>query len=146
MFFHGINVEYVENEFPVLAPRRSISQKKDAIQIQDRRHLLERFGLEPVHLLESEPGIYPVWRCVKECFRFGDVVFAFPTLPLPFWQLSRHEIGVPVLDLRHCAWLVVSAARAGQRIRRLFPGKRIFIARRIKRSKFPLCFAKNPAN
>lgn len=68
----------------------------------DRLHLLQQFGLEPVHLLESDES-YPDERCIRECLAFGDTVFAFEQLSLPMWQLSRHEVGVEVLDLRTCS-------------------------------------------
>lgn len=101
MFYHGINWEYVLQEYPILSPRRGVSRKRGD-QLKDRQHLLERFGLEPIHLLE-ESDDFPVQRCVRECLAFGDTVFAFAELPQPMWQLSRHEVGVEVLDLRCCS-------------------------------------------
>jgi len=100
MFFHGIKWEYVKVEYPLLSPRRTVSRKRLA-QAMDRLHLLKQFGLEPIHLLESDEH-YSEEECVKACLAFGDTVFAFARLPLPFWQLSRHEVGVEVLDLRTC--------------------------------------------
>ncbi|MGG1249750.1 hypothetical protein ABE205_18255 [Brevibacillus agri] len=101
MFYHGIKWEYVTREFPLLSPRR-IAGKHGKEQCMDRLHLLQQFGLEPVHLLESDES-YPDERCIRECLAFGDTVFAFEQLSLPMWQLSRHEVGVEVLDLRTCS-------------------------------------------
>jgi hypothetical protein len=103
MFYHGINWEHVRNVYPILSPRRGVSRKRGT-QLADRCHLLEQFGLEPVHLLEASEEYSPL-RCIRECFAFGDTVFAFDRLPQPLWQLSRHEVGVEVLDLRTCRHL-----------------------------------------
>ena len=100
MFFHGINWEYVKGEYPLLSPRRTVSRKRHA-QMMDRLHLVQQFGLEPIHLLESDED-YSDEECVHACLAFGDTVFAFARLPLPLWQLSQHEVGVEVLDLRTC--------------------------------------------
>jgi hypothetical protein len=108
MFYHGINWEYVRKEYPILSPRRGVSRKRGD-QLKDRQHLLEKFGLEPVHLLEASEQ-YPPRRCIRECLAFGDTVFAFPELPEPLWQLSRHEVGVEVLDLRNCCRIYTTRA------------------------------------
>jgi len=100
MFYHGIKWENVCREYPLLTPRRAIRSKRQE-QLLDRLHLLQQFGLEPIHLLEADET-YPPERCIQECLAFGDTVFAFARLSLPMWQLSRHEIGVEVLDLRTC--------------------------------------------
>ncbi|MBO8164506.1 MAG: hypothetical protein H0Z34_12400 [Brevibacillus sp.] len=123
MFYHGINREYVYKYFPVLSARRSVSQKNDT-QLADRRHLLELIGLEPIHLLEADAD-FPPQRCIKECLAYGDTVFAFQTLDLPFWQLSRREIGIPVLDLRRAA--AVYTRCADQSLRDLFQGVPIYM-------------------
>lgn len=102
MFYHGINREYVYEQFPILSPRRCISHK-NAEQLADRLHLIRQFGLEPLHLLEAGAD-YPEAACIQACLHFGDTVFAFPSLAAPFWQLSAHELAVPILDLRNaCA-------------------------------------------
>jgi len=118
MFFHGINWEYVIREYPVLSPRRTVSQKKQE-QLLDRIHLIQQFGIEPIHLLEAADG-YPEERCIQECLAFGDTVFAFQTLPLPMWQLSRHEVGIEVLDLRTCCRIY--SYRAVSHVEEWFPG------------------------
>jgi hypothetical protein len=66
--------------------------------MDDRRHLIEQFGFEPVHLLMSNDD-YPVEACLQACARFGHVIFGFETLPLPLWHISRHEVGLPALDM-----------------------------------------------
>jgi hypothetical protein len=119
VFFHGIKWEYVREAYPLLSPRRSVSRKRGD-QLADRLHLLQQFGLEPVHLLE-EGADYPPERCVRECFCFGDTVFAFERLEGPLWQLSRHEVGVEVLDLRTCVRIYTKRADAAAEIRELFP-------------------------
>lgn len=124
MFFHGIRCEFLEKQFPVLSSRRSLSEKTEE-QKADRKHLLDRFGIEPVHLLEADDQSYSVRRCIRECSKFGNVVLAFDTLPLPLWQLSRHEVGVPALDVRECCWLAAEGNETAVRVKRLFPRKRI---------------------
>jgi len=121
MFYHGINREYVYRDYPILSPRRHVSAKSDK-QLQDRFHLLEQFGLEPVHLLEASDA-FPEERCLQACQAFGDTIFAFSRLPDPVWQLSRHEVGVPVLDLRQCVSIFV--VEKDWRLCTLFPNKRI---------------------
>ncbi|MET3290617.1 UNVERIFIED_CONTAM: hypothetical protein ABID98_003187 [Brevibacillus sp. OAP136] len=102
MFYHGINREYAEKQFPILSPRRSLSHKTEE-QLSDRLHLIRQFGLEPLHLLEASED-YPEETCIQSCLHFGDTVFAFAALQAPYWQLSMHELAVPILDLRNaCA-------------------------------------------
>ncbi|MDA5110308.1 MULTISPECIES: hypothetical protein [Brevibacillus] len=120
MFFHGIKWEYVREAYPLLSPRRSVSRKRGD-QLADRLHLLQQFGLEPVHLLEAGPD-YPPERCVRECLSFGDTVFAFERLEGPLWQLSRHEVGVEVLDVRACVRIYTERTDTAAEIRDLFPG------------------------
>jgi len=118
MFFHGINWEYVKREYPLLSPRRTVSQKVPE-QLLDRIHLIQQFGIEPIHLLEAEER-YPEERCIQECYVFGDTVFAFERLPLPMWQLSSHEVGVEVLDLRTCSRIYTY--RSVVEVEEWFPG------------------------
>lgn len=118
MFYHGIKWEYVMREFPLLSPRRRTG-KRGKEQRMDRLHLLQQFGLEPVHLLEADES-YPDERCIRECLAFGDTVFAFERLSLPMWQLSRHEVGVEVLDLRTCS--AIYTKRHDAKVEDLFPG------------------------
>lgn len=105
MFFHGIDYEYAIKQYPILSPRMTVANKKTEEQLADRRHLIEQFGFEPVHLLESERN-YSILSCILSCLSFGDTVFAFRNIPLPIWQLSVHEVAVPCLDLRQCRWIV----------------------------------------
>ncbi|GAA4704815.1 hypothetical protein [Brevibacillus fulvus] len=118
MFYHGINREYIYQAYPVLSPRKTAGNKNPE-QLADRRHLLEQFGLEPIHLLEESPT-YPRQRCIAECLAFGDTVIAFGELPLPIWQLSQHEIGVTILDLRQAVCIYTS--QPDERLVRLFAG------------------------
>lgn len=105
MFYHGINREYIYRQFPILSPRRSVSQK-DKEQRLDRWHLIEKFGIEPIHLLESSED-YSKERCIQECLEFGDTVLEFSRMPDPIWQLSRHEVGTIVIDVREASTVYV---------------------------------------
>lgn len=105
MFFHGIPAQYVPDDL-YLSPRRTILNKGRE-QLQDRRGLIRRFGFEPVHLFESSPD-FPVSDCVRNCLRYGNVIFLFRSLPLPFWQISHHEIGVQSLDLKEAKAVLLS--------------------------------------
>ncbi|RXT14660.1 hypothetical protein EIZ39_00115 [Ammoniphilus sp. CFH 90114] len=98
-------MRYLIKQFPFLNPNAHVSSKHRD-QLKDRIHLIERFGLEPVHLLENSPD-YPIRKCLKECFSFGDVVLAFQELSSPILQLSKHELGVTYLDVRHCDYVFV---------------------------------------
>lgn len=118
MFYHGIKWEYVWREYPLISPRRTVKSKKQE-QLLDRLHLMQQFGLEPIHLLESDET-YPPSCCIQECLAFGDTVFAFERLRLPMWQLSSHEVGVEVLDLRTCVYIFTSIHEA--KVEVLFPG------------------------
>lgn len=105
MFYHGINREYIQQQYPVLSPRRSVSNKSKEQQ-SDRRHLIEKLGIEPIHLLEAGPQ-YPKEKCLEECLNFGNTVLEFTNLPDPMWQLSRHEIGTVILDVRKASTIYV---------------------------------------
>ena len=105
MFYHGVNREYILQQYPVLSPRRSVSLKNPE-QLLDRQHLMEQLGIEPIHLLESSEE-YPRERCIEECLEFGDTVLEFTSLPNPIWQLSRHEIGTIVVDVRQASRVYV---------------------------------------
>ncbi|GED34843.1 MULTISPECIES: hypothetical protein [Brevibacillus] len=117
MFYHGIKWEYVSREYPLLSPRRTVNAKIEE-QMLDRLHLIQQFGLEPIHLLEDDES-YPPERCIQECLAFGDTVFMFKRLRLPMWQLSSHEVGVEVLDLRTCSYIFTSLHEA--KVEELFP-------------------------
>ncbi len=125
MFYHGIYSSYVYRDYPLLSPRRTASEKKGE-QLSDRIHLIEQFGLEPVHLLEASEE-YPDERCIQACCHFGNTVFAFSWLPDPLWQLSCHEVGVPVLDLRDCTCIYLREEDV--ELSRLFPDKQIHLLR-----------------
>jgi hypothetical protein len=124
MFFHGIDLGHLKNHYPILSPRQSVGSKSKE-QLADRKHLIERFGLEPVHLLEYWRGEYEGRDCLRACFAFGNTVLAFSSLPLPFWQLSRFEIGVPILDVRRVRWIFYKDKGLKEELRALFPGKKI---------------------
>lgn len=126
MFFHGIPLPYLRLQYPVLSPRQSAG-KKTREQLDDREHLIERFGLEPVHLLEYRRNDYTLQDCLEACFRFGDVVFAFRHVPLPIWQLSRHEIGVPALALNRTRWIFTMHAEYHADLQTMFPAVPIFL-------------------
>lgn len=118
MFYHGIMWEYVVREYPVLSPRKVV-KKHGTKQLLDGIHLFQQFGLEPVHLLEDDEH-YPAKRCIQECLAFGDTVFAFERVHMPMWQLSKHEIGVEVLDLRTCQ--AIYTIRHDTKVEDYFPG------------------------
>jgi hypothetical protein len=126
MFFHGIPFPYLCLQYPVLSARQSAG-KKTKEQLADRKHLIERIGLEPVHLLEYQRDDYKLQDCLKACFEFGDVVFAFRDVPLPIWQLSRHEIGVPALSLYRARWIFITRPDYYEELRRMFPGIPILV-------------------
>jgi hypothetical protein len=128
LIFHGIDFEYVLEQYPVLSPRLSVN-RKNKTQLEDRRHLIEQFGLEPVHLLESCSD-YSMLRCIRECLEFGDSVFAFRSLPLPVWRLSQHELGVSCLDLRRCCLIVTCNDRFYSQLRTLFDAPVLICKRR----------------
>lgn len=124
MFFHGIHLRHLKLHYPVLSPRQSLGNKTKE-QLLDRNHLIGKFGLEPVHLLEYWRGEYSLRDCLTSCFTFGDTVLAFSSIPLPFWQLSRFEIGVPVLDLRTVRWVFYRQPHLKQSLQVMFPNKKI---------------------
>ncbi|WCK53699.1 hypothetical protein PP175_20565 [Aneurinibacillus sp. Ricciae_BoGa-3] len=105
MFFHGIDYHYLARQYPVLSSR--YSEGKTEEQAADRRHLLKKFGIEPVHLLEYNRREFTLNDCLKSCFNFGNVVFAFRRLPLPFWQLSTNEVGVAALRMDSARWIFI---------------------------------------
>lgn len=124
MFFHGIHLKHLKLHYPVLSPRQSVGDKTKE-QLSDRNHLMDTYGLEPVHLLEYWRGEYSLRDCLTSCFTFGDTVLAFPTIPLPFWQLSRYEVGVPVLDLRTVRWVFYREPNLRNSLHSLFPDKKL---------------------
>lgn len=123
LFYHGIHEKYVIEHYPILSPRRTAPYKHGK-DLADRMHLIEQFGLEPIHLLE-ESKEYSQDTCLRECRRFGNVVFSFRSLPTPVWQLSKHEIAVPILDLRKT--VAIYATQEHESIRSLFPSFPYFI-------------------
>lgn len=128
MFFHGIDLSHLKNHYPILSPRQSVSSKS-VEQLADRKHLIEKFGLEPVHLLEYWRGEYEGRDCLKACFSFGNTVLAFSSIPLPFWQLSRFEIGVPILDIRRARWIFYKDQNIKEELSSLFPEKKIIFVK-----------------
>lgn len=105
MFFHGIPFNYLVRQYPVLEPA-SFFRRKSPVKRADARRFIQSIGFEPVHFLRSSSN-YPIRRCLDECFRYGEIVFAFASLPYPRIQLSEHEWGVPSIDLRRAAWICV---------------------------------------
>ncbi|MFT9849801.1 hypothetical protein [Aneurinibacillus sp. REN35] len=125
MFFHGIPLPFLRLQHPVLSSRTG-TDSKTTEQISDREHLIQQFGIEPVHLLEYRRGEYTLQECLRACFEFGDVVLAFRYLPLPMWQISRHEVGVAALALHRTRWLFVMRADYIAELKQLFPDVPIF--------------------
>ncbi|PTX59346.1 hypothetical protein C8P63_11241 [Melghirimyces profundicolus] len=119
MFLHGIPYVHLVKQFPVLEAdgkkdRKSASQKSDA------RHLVRQMGFEPIHLLRTGPG-YALVECVRECLRYGDTVLAFSGLPYPRIQLSRHEWGVPRLEMGCASWILTTRDSAAGWLKRHLP-------------------------
>lgn len=128
MFFHGIDLKFLKKQYPFLYPEANISSK-NLTQLKDRKHLVERFGLEPVHMLESATS-YSTKECVQECLSFGEIVFGFRVVTEPFFQLSMHEIGVPFLDVRRCNILFVKSVSLIQELRNMEFGQPIILVRK----------------
>ncbi|HJV44433.1 MAG TPA: hypothetical protein VJ824_01775 [Bacillota bacterium] len=124
MFFHGIDLKYLWKQYPCLFPDAHASTKTKS-QIEDREHLIQKFGFEPVHLLESNKD-FPTMKCLKECFSFGEIIFAFHYLKGPIWQISSHEIAVPYLDVRKCKFIFVRSRNHREQVERIFCNKNIF--------------------
>jgi hypothetical protein len=125
LFFHGIDFEHFIHQFPYLYPNAQFSNKS-RVQLQDRKHLLHRFGLEPVHLLESSRE-YPIRKCLQECFAFGNLVLGLKSIPQPYWQISRHELGVTFLDVRLAAFYFIRQREHREQLEYLLPNKRVRI-------------------
>lgn len=119
MFFHGMNYEYLLYQYPVLSPRLTILRQNNTQKL-DRKHLLQRYGFEPVHFLESSPE-YSVSECLEECFEFGDVVLVYNALPKPILQLSSHEVGVAVIDTREANYIAIRDKSSLTRLHKLYP-------------------------
>ncbi|MBP1930364.1 hypothetical protein [Ammoniphilus resinae] len=124
VFFHGIDLNYLLKQYPILYPDRNLSTKRQE-QLNDRNHLIQKFGFEPIHLLESSDQ-YSMIRCLKECIQFGELVFAFKRLHSPIWQISLHEIAVPVLDVRNCHFIFFQKKELKKEIVKRFPDKPLF--------------------
>ncbi|GGE18149.1 hypothetical protein GCM10011571_19960 [Marinithermofilum abyssi] len=119
VYFHGIPFVHLAKQFPVLNPGRP-QKRKPPSKRKDARHLTERIGFEPVHLLKASPA-YPARRCLDECFQYGDTVLVFQDLPFPRVQLSDHEWGVRHLDSRQAIWIMTKRAWGAVWIRRHLP-------------------------
>ncbi|OEF99984.1 hypothetical protein BHF71_06840 [Vulcanibacillus modesticaldus] len=131
MFFHGINYQHMLFQYPILSPRLTIKRQKME-QKKDRIHLVERFGFEPVHFLESS-DTYSIQNCLESCFSFGNVVVVFKELPLPMLQLSKNEVGVPAIDLRLADYFVVETLKLMSDLRKIFPKTPIFYFNQLER-------------
>lgn len=105
LFFHGINYEYLEEQYPYLNPRIA-RKKQDFSQRQDSEKLIKQFGFEPVHFISSNED-YSISECLKICFKFGNVVLIYNYLPRLKIYLSKNEVGVPVIDVRNVNKLVI---------------------------------------
>ncbi|MFT9486932.1 MAG: hypothetical protein ACH0QD_06140 [Tepidibacillus sp.] len=128
MYFHGIDYEYLLYQYPVLSPRLTIL-RQNKTQQQDRQHLLERFGFEPVHFLESSAS-YSIQEAIQACSAFGNVIFVYHVLPFPMLQLSEHEVGVPTIDTREANWIFVNHYQLIDKIRPLYPNLPILFCKK----------------
>jgi len=126
VFLHGIPYHYLIYQYPILSPRRTILPQTKR-QRKDRQHLIERFGFEPVHFLESGKT-YSIGRCISSCFSFGNVILVYKKLPLPMLQLSPHEVGVPVVDARQADFIVIDHRSLINKVRKIFKNTPIFFS------------------
>lgn len=125
MFVHGIPFRYIPRHFPVLnATCASFNRSRE--QMEDARHLIEQFGFEPVHFLRTS-NPYPLYKCMEACFRFGDTLLLFNTLPFPRLQLSPNEWGVREVDLRHTSVVISRHLQAQDWFRHYLPGIPFFL-------------------
>lgn len=118
MFFHGIDLKYLLFQFPILNPKMTVGRKNKE-QLADREHLIQKFGFEPVHFLENNYD-YSFSECIYSCFNFGDIVLGFTQLPLPLLQLSKHEYGVPSIDVRTTKLLFIRENGLRDDLRKIF--------------------------
>ena len=125
MFFHGIKYEYLLLQYPVLSPESILSRENQA-QLKDRKHLIERFGFEPVHLLEASRS-FPVRECLKTCFNYGNIVLMFSQLSTHPLQLSENEIGVRNLDVRKAKLIFINQPNLIDKVKNLFTDKQIYL-------------------
>lgn len=130
MYFHGMRYKYLLNQYPILSPRLTVLKQNNKQRL-DRQHLIEQFGFEPVHFLESS-NTYSFNECLQACFAFGDVVLVFIELQLPFLQLSEHEVGVPVADTRKAKYLFVKEEQHRVELQKLFPQALVVLVKKIK--------------
>ncbi len=133
MFFHGIKLAFLIKQFPFLNPDAHVLSKSD-LQLKDRLHLIQKFGLEPVHLLESS-STYPIKKCLNECFSFGDIILAYRKLVPPILQLSSHELGVNCLDVRSCSYVFIKQVVHKSELLKLGLNKPIFLVKTIEGDK-----------
>ncbi len=133
MFFHGITYEHLLYQYPILSPRLTILRQNNK-QKMDRMHLIEKFGFEPVHFLESS-RYYSKAKCIESCFLFGNVIFVYQTLPLPMLQLSFHEIGVPVIDVRKADYVITNNKKLIHHLMNLLENKPIIFTNKFPQSQ-----------
>ncbi|OEF98268.1 hypothetical protein [Desulfuribacillus alkaliarsenatis] len=119
MYFHGIKAEYLQFHFPIINPVHS-EHRRSSMQLTDGQKLKERFGFEPVHLLQSSDALSKR-SCIKQCSRFGDTVFVFENISLPILYLSKHERGVAVLDLRDAIYCYTTKMMNANLIKKYLP-------------------------
>ncbi|MGD9677444.1 MAG: hypothetical protein AB7V16_03620 [Vulcanibacillus sp.] len=125
MFFHGIKYEYLLFQYPVLSPELILSRENKE-QLKDRKHLIERFGFEPVHLLQAS-GSFPVRKCLETCFKYGNIVFMFNNLSTSYLQLSENEIGVREIDVRRAKLIFINQPNLIDNVKKLFTDKKIYL-------------------
>ena len=129
MFCHGIDLKYLLVQYPILSPRLTI-MRQNKIQHLDRKHLIEQFGFEPVHFLETSSS-FTLNQCIQSCLEFGEVIFVFQQLPLPMLQLSPHEVGIPTIDTRTADYIFLKDSHLVFKLKRLYPRIPIFYSDKI---------------
>ena len=130
MFCHGINYKHLLSQYPILSPRLTL-MKQSKEQKLDRKHLIEQFGFEPVHFLETSTQ-YTFLHCLHACLEFGNVIFVYHQLPLPLLQLSPHEVGVPTIDTRKADYIFVKNSNLLKELKQLYPYIPIYYGDKIQ--------------
>ncbi len=125
MFFHGINYDYLLSQYPLLSPGL-VASKLNQKQKEDREHLIEQYGFEPVHLLKSST-LFNIRDCIRTCFKYGNLILMYDTLEMPSLQLSENEYGVKTIDVRQAKLILINQPKLVYKIKEKMKEKSIFL-------------------
>lgn len=125
VFVHGIPFRFVARHYPVISAKHAFIDRTQE-QRKDAQRFIDRFGFEPVHFLRSSRH-YPLSTCMKECFRFGDTLLIFNTLPYPRLQLSPNEWGVREVDMRRASFVWSRCPQSQEWFHQYLPGVPFFL-------------------